>query len=99
MTWGAIVTNYHNKYLKEIRITDSVKTYIRTIAFKRILESIFYEHRCEETPMERYLGYTEATHQIGGNKYISALPGSTKNTLEIKPTYNKIISANKETCK
>ncbi|KAI5175251.1 hypothetical protein PAEPH01_2120 [Pancytospora epiphaga] len=46
MTWDGVVTKYHRWHLKDIRITESVESYIQTIVLKKTLERISFEYRC-----------------------------------------------------
>ncbi|KAI5176271.1 hypothetical protein PAEPH01_2263 [Pancytospora epiphaga] len=45
MGWDDVVTNHHKQCLKEIRLTNSIETYIETIVLKKTLASIFFEYR------------------------------------------------------
>ena len=37
MTWDGIVTNYHQKYIKQLEVTPTIEAYIQSIVFKKTL--------------------------------------------------------------
>ena len=45
MTWEGLVTNYHNKYCKDIGISTVTEAYIQSIVLKKTLESVSFERR------------------------------------------------------
>jgi hypothetical protein len=40
MTWDGVVTKYHKKYLKELKITNLIEAYIQTLGLRKPLELI-----------------------------------------------------------
>ena len=45
MTWDGLITKYHNKYMKELEITNSIEAYIQNKILKKTLECISFEYR------------------------------------------------------
>ena len=45
ITWDAVVTIYHKKYINELGITPKIEAYIQSIVLKKTLESIFLGRR------------------------------------------------------
>ena len=45
MTWEGLVTNYHNKYCKDIGISTVAEAYIQSIVLKKTLESVSFVRR------------------------------------------------------
>jgi hypothetical protein len=49
LTWDGIVTKYHEKYRKELEVTDRIEAYIQSATLKKTLESVSLSTEEEET--------------------------------------------------
>ena len=45
LTWEGIVTNYHDKYRKELNITNHLEAYIQSRILHKTLESVSLDFR------------------------------------------------------
>jgi hypothetical protein len=45
LTWDGIVTKYHEKYRKELEVTDLIEAYIQSATLMKTLESISLKYR------------------------------------------------------
>ncbi|EQB62305.1 reverse transcriptase [Vairimorpha apis BRL 01] len=45
LTWDGIVTKYHAKYRKALKITDRIEAYIQSVTLKKTLKSVSMEYR------------------------------------------------------